>query len=245
MYLAANLRVWILESLSDGRVGMILRNAAKASLRLWVRWRSRTLAKTRCDWTSWCCSWWGVGDALLPLELLDPWSIWLMPTDLMCRCWWSLRCLLLEGIPSLCWWLLLLTALSPLWSEPPESESNEFSERLFRLFWWWWWLWCRGERLLSWTCKWCITLSPKSWWPVLNGSVCDKIDTLMIELNEKNKFIFKKRTEKRHHVLLLVKKMLFFDERRQSVHNWEKLRSPIQNQIKNKSLTQWDNWEMS
>lgn len=48
MYRAANFRVWILLSLSEGRVGMILRNEVNASLRDCVRCRSRMLAITRC-----------------------------------------------------------------------------------------------------------------------------------------------------------------------------------------------------
>lgn len=50
MYREASLRVWILLSLSDGSVGMILRNEAKASFRDCVRWRSRMLAMVR-----WLC----------------------------------------------------------------------------------------------------------------------------------------------------------------------------------------------
>lgn len=50
MYREANLRVWNLLSLSDGRVGIILRNEAKASFRDCVRWRSRILAMVR-----WLC----------------------------------------------------------------------------------------------------------------------------------------------------------------------------------------------
>lgn len=188
MYLAANLRVWILDSLSDGNVGMILRRAENASLRLWVRWRSRTLAKTRCDWTSWCCRWLsGMGEALLPPEL-DPWSIWLL-TDERCRWWWILLCLLLlllfgnKESTSLCccwlcccWWWWLWTLLSPLWSEPPESESREFSDRRFRLFcWWlwWWWLcsmWLGGDMLFSCWRWWWTWLSLYSRWSVLNNT---------------------------------------------------------------------------
>lgn len=47
MYLVASFSVWILLSLSDGSVGMILRSCEKASLSDCVRWRSRTFAKTR------------------------------------------------------------------------------------------------------------------------------------------------------------------------------------------------------
>lgn len=52
MYLAASLRVCILLSLSEGKVGIIFRKAANASLRDWVLCRSRMLAMTRCDWSS-------------------------------------------------------------------------------------------------------------------------------------------------------------------------------------------------
>lgn len=48
MYRAASFSVWILLSLSDGRVGIILRNDVKASLSDCVRCRSRMLAITRC-----------------------------------------------------------------------------------------------------------------------------------------------------------------------------------------------------
>ena len=47
IYREASFRVCILLSLSDGRVGMILRRFVKASLRDCVRWRSRTFAITR------------------------------------------------------------------------------------------------------------------------------------------------------------------------------------------------------
>lgn len=50
MYREASLRVWILLSLSDGSVGIILRKEAKASFRDCVRWRSRILAMVR-----WLC----------------------------------------------------------------------------------------------------------------------------------------------------------------------------------------------
>lgn len=171
MYLAANFRVWILDNLSDGKVGMILRNDAKASLRLCVRCLSRTLARTRWDWTSWCCRWFSwEGDALLPLEL---WLIRLA-TD---RCRWLLsrRCLLLDGALSWSWWwnwLLLLMELSPLCSEPPESESRECSDRRFLSLWWWrrWWWEFWGERLLSFW-RWCKWLSLYSWWPTFNKMV--------------------------------------------------------------------------
>lgn len=64
MYLVANFNVWIFDSLSEGRVGIILRREANASLRLCVRCRSRTLAITR-----WLCISSGVcGDRLLDLE---------------------------------------------------------------------------------------------------------------------------------------------------------------------------------
>ena len=52
MYLAASFRVCILLSLSEGKVGIIFRRAANASFRDCVLWRSRTLAMTRCDWSS-------------------------------------------------------------------------------------------------------------------------------------------------------------------------------------------------
>lgn len=52
MYLAASFRVCILLSLSEGKVGIIFRRAAKASFRDWVLCRSRTLAMTRCNWSS-------------------------------------------------------------------------------------------------------------------------------------------------------------------------------------------------
>lgn len=48
MYLAASFSVCILLSLSDGKVGMILRKAANASLSDCVLCRSRTFAITRC-----------------------------------------------------------------------------------------------------------------------------------------------------------------------------------------------------
>lgn len=181
MYLAANFNVWIFDSLSDGRVGMILRKAENASFRLCVRCRSRTLAKTRWDWTSWCWRWFNssVGEALLPLPELDPWSMSLA-ADL---CLWCSRLCLLHEAPPSCswcwWWLLWWTLLSPLCSDPPESESNEFSDRRLRLFCWWWWYWLwwlfGGERLFS-CCMWCMWLSSYSWWPVLNnsGSVDEK-----------------------------------------------------------------------
>lgn len=196
MYLAANFNVWIFDSLSDGRVGMILRKAENASFRLCVRCRSRTLAKTRWDWTSWCWRWFNssVGEALLPLPELDPWSMSLA-ADL---CLWCSRlCLLHEAPPSRSWcwwWLLWWTLLSPLCSDPPESESNEFSDRRLRLFCWWWWYWLwwlfGGERLFS-CCMWCMWLSSYSWWPVLNnsGSVDEirkrpKIECLFVFENE-------------------------------------------------------------
>lgn len=168
MYLAANFNVWIFDNLSEGRVGMILRRDENASFKLCVRCRSRTLANTRCDWTSWCCRWLSnVGDALLPPEL-DPWSMWL--TDLCL--WWSRLCLLIDppSSRSCWWWLLWWMLLSPLWSEPPESESNEFSDRLFRVFCWWWWLWWLfgGDMLFS--CCRCMWLSSYWRWPVLNNS---------------------------------------------------------------------------
>lgn len=52
MYLAASFKVCILLSLSEGSVGIIFRRAANASFRDWVLCRSRTLAITRCDWSS-------------------------------------------------------------------------------------------------------------------------------------------------------------------------------------------------
>ncbi len=52
IYLQASLRVCILDSLSLGRVGIILRSWEKASFRLCVLWRSRTFAMTRCVWRS-------------------------------------------------------------------------------------------------------------------------------------------------------------------------------------------------
>ncbi len=51
MYLEASLSVWILLSLSEGSVGMILRKDAKASFSDWVRCLSLTFARTR-----WFCS---------------------------------------------------------------------------------------------------------------------------------------------------------------------------------------------
>ncbi|TNN62329.1 hypothetical protein EYF80_027446 [Liparis tanakae] len=48
MYRPASFSVWILLSLSEGRVGMILRKDVNASLRDCVRCRSRMLAITRC-----------------------------------------------------------------------------------------------------------------------------------------------------------------------------------------------------
>lgn len=47
MYLVASFRVWILLSLSDGRVGMMRLSCEKASFSDWVLWRSRTFANTR------------------------------------------------------------------------------------------------------------------------------------------------------------------------------------------------------
>lgn len=47
MYLEANLRVWILLGLSEGRVGMIFRRQEKASFRDWFRCRSRKVAMRR------------------------------------------------------------------------------------------------------------------------------------------------------------------------------------------------------
>lgn len=52
MYMAASFRVCILLSLSEGKVGIIFRRAAKASFREWVLCRSGTLAMTRCNWSS-------------------------------------------------------------------------------------------------------------------------------------------------------------------------------------------------
>lgn len=51
MYLLASFRVWIFDSLSEGRVGTISRSFPKASFRLCVRCLSRTLA-----WFLWCIS---------------------------------------------------------------------------------------------------------------------------------------------------------------------------------------------
>lgn len=52
MYRAASLSVWILLSLSEGRVGIIFRSDVNASLRDCVRCLSRMLAMTRCVWRS-------------------------------------------------------------------------------------------------------------------------------------------------------------------------------------------------
>jgi hypothetical protein len=49
MYRDASLSVCIFESLSEGRVGIIFRRDEKASLRDWVRCRSRMLAVIRCS----------------------------------------------------------------------------------------------------------------------------------------------------------------------------------------------------
>lgn len=64
MYRVANFNVWIFDSLSEGRVGIIFRRDANASLRLWVRCRSRTFAITR-----WLCISSGVcGDRFLDFD---------------------------------------------------------------------------------------------------------------------------------------------------------------------------------
>ena len=52
MYLVASFSVWILDSLSEGSVGMIFRSCVNASFRDWVLCRSLTFARTRWFWRS-------------------------------------------------------------------------------------------------------------------------------------------------------------------------------------------------
>lgn len=179
MYLAANLRVWIFDSLSEGRVGMIFLSAAKASLRFCVLCLSRTLANTLCVWTSWC---WSNGQLLI---------MSCSSNGLLLRWWWllSFRCLWLILCCCCCscpWWLMLLP---PLWSDPQESESKELSERRFRpftgiswiLLWRRWW--SGGDRLPLWS-MWFI-LYCWWWWPknrqVYFLYTCSMIDDLLDE----------------------------------------------------------------
>ena len=130
---------------------MILRRAAKASLRLCVRWRSRTLASTRCVCRS-------SGDVVADDE---PSAVCNRPSSSLGRCirrW-------------------ILPALLPPLPLSDESESSEWSERRFRLPWCgscccccccccccWCWCWCK------WWCCWrCWRLAPPRW-PAISHS---------------------------------------------------------------------------